>query len=513
LVTLWINIMSIEKIKKTSLKFLGHNCFLIENENEFLVIDPWLSKKGASFGNWFQYPKNWHLQEYVINLTNTKKGFIYYTHEHQDHFDIDTLLKFNKSVQVLIPSFNDKYLKNKIEELGFNVWEIAEDVKKNLSNRISVNVYISDTGIDHDSAILVKTSDFNFFNQNDCKIFDRLNEIKDNITFYSVQFSGAIWHPVCYSNLTENEKSTISKKKIEIKLSQIDRAVKILNPKFTLPCAGPTVFPFLDEKLSFGSTETIFIHQPVVDQYLKERGHQNLMYPMPGDIVDETTSKCAIEPPSKSYFESYKNEVEDQWSKINTDSFSKEKLIQKLEKRLDLIWDIPFQDTPIIIFSWGDQEQDKVYIDLESKMILNNLNFLPDKFFKISADKQFFSLLCNDERWQDVYLSLRLDLYRKPDYFDHFLNIFMVSDLSNLRHNILSSINTSNEKIIVIDKQNSKWETDKFCPHQKAELSQAEITKDGFLICPKHGWRFDLNNDGKSTNGICKIYAKKIKEQ
>jgi UDP-MurNAc hydroxylase len=197
-------------LEMTLLKFFGHNCYLIENKETFLLIDPWLSKKGAFYGSWFQYPKNHHFRDEIIDLTSTKKGFIYYTHEHQDHFDLETLKLFDPQTSIIIPRYKDKFLYKEITGNGYNCLEMSEDINLELGSQISIKTFISEVGINRDSAILVKTNSFTFFNQNDCKIFERLSEIKEKITFYTVQFSGATWHPVCYSNYTEKEKAEIS---------------------------------------------------------------------------------------------------------------------------------------------------------------------------------------------------------------------------------------------------------------------------------------------------------------
>ena len=67
-------------MQQKNLKFWGHNCFSIETDDSILITDPWLSKNGAFFGSWFQYPKNHHLMEDVLDLLNTKKTLSYLSH-------------------------------------------------------------------------------------------------------------------------------------------------------------------------------------------------------------------------------------------------------------------------------------------------------------------------------------------------------------------------------------------------------------------------------------------------
>lgn len=75
--------------------YLGHAGFCIETESIVIVMDPWLSEYGAFDSSWFQYPKNHHMAQYVRELmSNTPKDkYIYISHEHQDHFDLEFLTR------------------------------------------------------------------------------------------------------------------------------------------------------------------------------------------------------------------------------------------------------------------------------------------------------------------------------------------------------------------------------------------------------------------------------------
>lgn len=53
------------------------------------------------------------------------------------------------------------------------------------------------------------------------------------------------------------------------------------------------------------------------------------------------------------------------------------------------------------------------------------------------------------------------------------------------------------------------YEADRFCPHKKVDLSTWGQVLGNTLICSKHNWKFDLNNDSVGTKGRsinpCKI--------
>ena len=91
----------------------------IDFDSYKILMDPWLTD-GEYFGSWSHYPyfdldKN--LPE--INSYNA----IYISHIHPDHCSDDTLKKIKKSIPVYIHNYHTKFLKMKLERLGFKVVE------------------------------------------------------------------------------------------------------------------------------------------------------------------------------------------------------------------------------------------------------------------------------------------------------------------------------------------------------------------------------------------------------
>ena len=80
-----------------------------------ILCDPWL--EGEEYiGSWAIYPPYEFRPEIF-----TEVDFIYISHIHPDHCSSSTLSKLNKKIPVLIHNFPEKYLKQKIEGLGFKV--------------------------------------------------------------------------------------------------------------------------------------------------------------------------------------------------------------------------------------------------------------------------------------------------------------------------------------------------------------------------------------------------------
>ncbi len=489
--------------------YYGHNCFLFETDSCLFLIDPWFSNKGAFFGSWFQYPANHQYADVVIQAAKHKALVVFITHEHLDHFDLEFISRLDL-VRVIIPEYQDKFMIESLVAMGIETLEVPHNTDIDVSCDISIKLLISDVGINHDSAILVRTPAGTFFNQNDCKIFDQLSLISESIDYYSVQFSGATWHPVCFE-YSEIEKKNISAKKTQIKLANVCRGIEALNPRYFVPAAGPAVFPFLDYSLSVGR-DNIFTHQDVLADHLAFEGHDNVMYLSPGDRP-HIDKKTPVPPPTHEYLDSYKKSIVNVWHNLAVE-FSEANLKQAIQDRLNLVKDLDFEELPLLIFDWGTSPEEKLTININAGIVSKKCP-IDRNFIRLSADKKYFALMHSGYRWQDIYLTMRARVDRRPDVFSNLANVFLFSDVSNIRHAFESSISINPERIIVSDRFGSEFEINRFCPHQGADLSCAEISEKSEVICPRHGWRFDLKaggineKSGKSLKAIPSLIQEK----
>ena len=494
-------------IKQKNLRFWGHNCFSIESKKSILLIDPWFSERGAFFGSWYQYPRNHHLKKTVLDLlTDYNNSFIFISHEHQDHYDHDFLKLIPEKTKILIPEYVDKEFRNNLLNLERDVIELSDFEKFNLLPDLQIYLLISDIGINHDSAIFVKTEEFSFLNQNDCKVFERLNEIEDSVDFYSVQFSGATWHPSCFA-YSDSRKKIISKQKVNNKLNNVLKGLEQLRPRFFLPAAGPAVFPFLDIDLSLGQ-ENIFIHQKELKEFLEENGYNNSLFLKPGDYLNSNLTMPIPNPKEKDIRE-YKKQISNSWLQL-PDKLNRKLLENSISERLSLMDNVDIEKCPVLVFNFSGNFNDqdhtseyKIFIDLNNKSIIDDFDY-SSHYEEIVASKRYFNLMCF-EGWQNVYLSLRAQVVRNPDIFNNDLNIFLFSDTNNIKENYIRTRSIRNERITILDVNGHEYEINRFCPHQGADLKDAEIVSDNYLICPRHGWKFDLNR-----NGICKSSGETI---
>lgn len=493
----------------TDFTFWGHNCFLVEAQHEALLIDPWLCDTGAFFGSWHQWPPNSHLRDTVHKRCADKKLAIFLSHEHQDHFDTATLRTFasHPDCTVFIPDYKDKFLRDALAGMQLRTVEIGEGERAGA--HIGFRVFIDDSGINHDSAIFVEAPGLTFFNQNDCKLFDRLQMLKQElgeIDYYSVQFSGANWHPACF-DLPDDQRRLLAKRKALNKLRNVLGGARALAPRWLLPAAGPAFFPFLDAALNSG-TGNIFVHQDELDRYLNQNGVGDILYPRPGERIGEATNRTPIPAPNTADIASYRASHRDVWEGVE-DSFSKARFAAVLQRRLDAIADIEVPaETPTLAFNWGDADADWLQVDLVRKVLIDAP--APQAPCEIlTAGTRYFSLMCGAERWQDIALSLHARVRRIPDVYNTVANIFLFADESNLRASLVHNLNLPKERI-VIEHAGQQFEINRYCPHQGGDLAYARIDDDMHVVCPRHSWRFDLGCEGMCKSSGMSINAVKL---
>ena len=491
-------------------KFYGHNSFKFSVDNATLITDPWLSKKGAFISSWFQYPKNHHLLKTLATESRleNKEFYIFISHEHQDHLDIDTLEHFSRSTKIFIPNYKDDFLYYLLTKMGFECIFLEDSEEFFINKNFSVKAMISDIGINRDAAILIKTPSFVFFNQNDCKVFDRLNEIEEKVDFYSVQYSGANWHPSAFMS-SPRRKKIISEQKVLNKMNNVLNAIKELNPKYYIPSAGPPIFPFLDENLNYGDGN-IFVHQDKLASFFNENNIGIVKYMRPGEEFNPSKHNLPISPPTIEELEDYKKDIYNKWDEFEN-KFTLSGLIASIVSRLEEIKDILLPQTPMLVFRWGEGRENALFIDLNTKSILEDFDY-KTSYQEILADEKYFYLMEKGHRWQDLALTLRAKIVRRPDVYCNFINIFIFSDIENIRESFLSSLNIPLERVEVLSDNGKKYSIDRYCPHQGADLCSAQI-KDNKLICPRHGWIFDLDNLGNEKNSIETINAVNIKSK
>ena len=112
----------------------------IEFENFKLLMDPWLTD-GEYYGSWSHYPQF----DFENNLKEINSyDAIYISHIHPDHCSEETLKKISKNIPIYIHNYHKKFLKFKIENMGFKVFELENNKKTKIGNDIEINIIAAD---------------------------------------------------------------------------------------------------------------------------------------------------------------------------------------------------------------------------------------------------------------------------------------------------------------------------------------------------------------------------------
>lgn len=80
--------------------------------------------------------------------------------------------------------------------------------------------------------------------------------------------------------------------------------------------------------------------------------------------------------------------------------------------------------------------------------------------------------------------------------------------------NKIKTVQLGDVKICIARQGNKVFAFEEACPHRKASLSQGMINKFQEIVCPLHGYQFDLNS-GKCQQSQCsdlKIYKTETTE-
>ena len=95
----------------SELFYLGHDGFLLKDNNFSLVLDYWDLKSKAFQGNWVRSEKIELSKEIRKVVYNPK--YVWVSHEHTDHFDPIYLKQLNANTTLLLPKFIDDFFQSK----------------------------------------------------------------------------------------------------------------------------------------------------------------------------------------------------------------------------------------------------------------------------------------------------------------------------------------------------------------------------------------------------------------
>ena len=288
------------------LKFINHSSFNITNGKVSLSVDPWI--EGLVFNN------SWSLlsktpEKCIQTVKNS--DYIWFSHEHPDHFNPPDVKLFGKNKKFLFQRTKDKRVVNFLKKFSSDVKELNISDDFNLDNNFSIKVMPFQ---DLDSFCIIKIGSKVILNLNDCHIknHNELNEIKlitGDVDILMTQFSYAIGK----SNKDQQDK----RKKISNEiLVNLNKTISFFKPKHFIPFAS---FCYFSRHDNFYLNDSINKIDNTINFLKKNNPDVNFICLYPGDewnLENNVNNDSAI----NKYLNDYKNispiEIENKKIKI-----------------------------------------------------------------------------------------------------------------------------------------------------------------------------------------------------
>jgi UDP-MurNAc hydroxylase len=510
--------------------FLGHAGFCVETSQAIVVTDPWLSPLGAFDSAWFQLPRNHHLAALVQEklADPRKERFLYISHEHKDHLDFAFLDSLQcRDFTLVIPDFRRTYLKSALASYRCKRVIPCTDGAHVPIPGGTLTLYLDDSELNRDSALLVKADGQSFFDMNDCRIVDALPLIAREhgpLDAFACQFSGAGWHPTCYA-YPRDRYEAIARRKVLAKFTGVAQAIRTLKPRVFLPSAGPPCF--LDPTLIHLNFEpvNIFPRATQLIEFLDARlKHSTTAWPdlMPGDVLDVPSGEIVYEAPARITADNYEDYVRSYAADYEGFFLERQRLYSANGDGDGLLHDLrDALGEKLAALTLHDRVEHPLYFRLSD---------VPDRMLRVEfptrridgvqavADPHYYSItapsweirriLDGKITWDDFSLTFRMRLNREPDVYHTVVQGFLRLEPEDMNWFCARLLNIeNNQERIVVEAGGKRYAVNRYCPHQGGDLMRAWVEEDRFLTCARHQWQFDLENDGEARKNEGSIHA------
>lgn len=513
----------------TRLTYLGHACFSFETDKAAVLIDPWLNPAGAFLGAWRQLPPNAHALDWVLAKMREKPVMVYTTHEHEDHYDEETLKKILPHADhMCIPAYENTFLQKLIvRNLGVEPKLLAEDDPQKFHD-IEFRIFIDESGINRDSAIFLRAEGLSFFDGNDCKIFDRAQWLVERcgpIDIMSSQFSGANMHQICYE-MTDEEYKQVSRQKKMRKFVAVRNFIRDMKPRYYLPSAGPAVFSFeAHEHLNF-EDGNIFPKWWEFHDYMegKEPGVSCVPLDVLGSAAPDGKGGFVFENVAKPLTDDDIRGMIQYYRDVDAAAAKPAALPQaeilgyferEMNKKIEVLKKNPNISLGCALYfdvRGADGASNLYGIDPANPALrkADAADILEPYYLHTTNVGAIEKLIHSGKGWGTYFLSFLFRSRRVPDVFDSAMGTFFVAnDDDDLDFGLkkLVQFRDSDECITLTSPDGQSSVTcRRFCPHQGADLKYAAF--DGrYVVCPRHQWKFDCENGGKADNSMDTIDA------
>ena len=412
------------------LEALRAACVIIEGNGVRVLCDPWLDDT-AYYGAWAHYPP----YEWKEPL---KYDYIYISHIHPDHMSPTTMRKLAKK-PVLIHKFKAKFLRKKIEELGFEVIELDHAEAMDLGG-LKIRIFAADDcdpeacmkffGCTHadvaatqiDSMAIFDDGKEVYANVNDCPyllskgMLGRVRKVYPKIDVALVAYAGAGPYPQCF-NMSNEEKLV----RAEAKMWTFMQHVNL----FAAELGALQVFPFAGDYLLQGRLAGLnkyrgIPHIAVVHRTLEEMGHSIFQKDVT-DYPDPFEQECYINDVLAHRKLDYEHEKPVAWDTLVTMMMEARKRVSSRAKEIGLstktvvyvdsgaggLFRIRFDGNPVVDVT------DRIY---------------DEKYIRMTVDSRLLQWLLMGPKfahWNNCEIGSHIMFDRKPDKFERGISQVM----------------------------------------------------------------------------------------
>ena len=231
---------------------------IIDLDGIKVLTDPWLTD-GEYYGSWYHYPPFTSEEISVLSY-----DYIYVSHIHPDHLSEKTFNSLPFKKPVIIHNYDAKFVKRKLELLGFDVIECDHAIPYQFDNGSSITIYAADNcnpelcgkfigcgsvekkfgSTQIDTFAVFRQGNCTLLNTNDCPFELAHHTIKDNnldqmqIDLLLVGYAGAGPYPQCFEFDTDEMKKVAADAKEKQFLQNAVKFIELVNPTSFAPFAG-----------------------------------------------------------------------------------------------------------------------------------------------------------------------------------------------------------------------------------------------------------------------------------
>lgn len=512
--------MSAESVQIT---YLGHAGLRIEGADLRLLMDPWLSERGAFQAAWFQFPANSHLDRAAL----LDCDYVTVSHEHLDHMDLSVLRSLAQTATVLIPRYPSPHFRDRLAAAGVaNVVEVAGWRKFQLNDRGDWLTFITEQSpMCHDAAVLVHAGGASILHCNDARLTvgqarRAALECGGRLDVMAVQMASATWHPICY-DYPAAQVAEIAAAKRAAKFRAVGRLIRLVRPDLVVPFAGPMCFldPQIRRHNRWMKPPGLFPDQEQAASYLTGRlPGQRVGLWLPGDEYMPMSGRhtadsiwrdfdfsaaddyidayaCAREHEIKTVLAAYPQASSDLPEAFVEHFRRLGEMSSYFLDRIDMT--VRFELTGAVDGRWDVAlRPEGVQVDLRGRALR------PEYGFRLDS-RWLAPVIGGQIAWEDLFLSLRFSAWRDPDiYNDYLIGLLKHAEPQALKAIEVYEQSRSAEEKIVVDAPSGRYEIGRYCPHAGEDLAIASTVIADAIRCLGHNLEFDLST-GACLNARC----------